>query len=274
MWRDSLTTTLDSVLLAGEQGRLLALGTRRGVPEWEITLQGEAYSAPLVDRYVIFTAANTTPPNTGSTLYALNAANGETLWRFDLPGATMDSPTRAADVVLFKATQDNANWLYALGAADGVLRWRVALEQPTTALTATRAAVLTSSKESLSAFDLAAGKPLWEITLPAEARGIIGSAEEVITWSATEINTWSADDGQLRWQFPISDLNVPPILRQGQLLVVTPGGELIAIDVQTGQAMGRFTTGITTPDTLNAQGTWVILSDKEGDIYAFQAKEP
>ncbi len=274
LWRESLTTTLDSVLLAGAQGRLLALGTRRGVTEWEIALEGEVQRAPLVDRYVIFAAANAAPPNVGGVLYALNAANGETLWRFDLPGAAIDTPVRASDLVLFSAAQGNSHWLYALGAADGVLRWRVALKQPPTTLVATRAAVLTLTTEALRAFDLAAGETLWENTPPEGTKGVIGAGEIVITWGEGEINAWVADDGQQQWNFPLSNLHAPPLLRRDQLFALTADGELLAIDVQTGQAVGRFATGIIAPDTLSIQGAWVLLSDVEGSVYALQAEKP
>ena len=82
---------------------------------WQVRL-GRNLTSPVVAGARLYTA-----DQDQHTLYALDAANGKTLWTY-MTGARVDSPpTVHGDTVLFGCAD---GYVYSVRAADGVLAWR------------------------------------------------------------------------------------------------------------------------------------------------------
>jgi len=275
LWRDSLTVTLDSVLLSGGDGRLLALSTRYGLSDWEIYLDGEVNTPPLVDRYVIFAVTNAVAPEQQSSLYALNASTGATLWHFQTPATALTSPARGGDLVYVSGTSDETQWLYAISATEGTLQWERPLTQPVRTLYANDtilAALFADGRLMTYAGD--SGEILWELPLPNSTLGLHGTDQHLIIWDETSIAALELASGKEIWRRATPDRQSAPLLRQDEVYYLAHSGELIALQLQDGEEIWRYGTGVAAPRQINIQKPWLFISDAQGRVYAFGEATP
>ena len=82
---------------------------------WETRLPGSP-TAPVIAAEKVFLAVVDT-----HTVYALNRANGSTLWTYTAGGRVDTPPTYHRGLILFGSRD---GWVYCLRAADGALAWR------------------------------------------------------------------------------------------------------------------------------------------------------
>jgi outer membrane protein assembly factor BamB len=213
---------------------LYALGLTDGKQRWHVQVPG-AGTAALggTTLYVGVVQVGNSGP-TGSTIEALNAATGATLWQRPQPTGVVE-PIGAhgdavfAEVITFtSAGGAPSTAIEALRASDGTPVWTAAqggASIPGTAVGDTALYVVTGSLATatsttppaftLRAFDTATGKPLWHLALqgaPAGPSGLVLSngvlylAEQIVSNSGKTVGATSpllavrASDGAVLWQ--------------------------------------------------------------------------
>lgn len=279
LWPDSLATSLDAVTLAGQDGRVFALGLKRGVPEWEISIGGEAQSAPLLDRYMLFVSAmpfGNSPQN--AIVYALNAATGAELWRFESRSASLTQAARGGDWLFVGSNAPGDATLYALSAAEGTQQWaHQTLEGNLLFITANAESVAAyNTGHQLSTLDAATGEIRWQAQPESEKPLIWMHIEGDLLLLAAEnqLMGWRIDDGSPQWQADLDDsLITPPILDDARLLILLENGELQAYAVSTGELQSSFQSKVTAPTGIIINGERVFIVNQQGQIFAFDGNE-
>ncbi|MBI4703805.1 MAG: PQQ-binding-like beta-propeller repeat protein [Deltaproteobacteria bacterium] len=203
-------------------------------------------------------------------LYALRAADGAVLWRFETAGAVQSEPLYdpGEDAVYF-GSNDGA--LYRLRASDGALGWRFATNAEVTRRpvlhrvqagprAGRRVLLATNANDTLLCIEPASGEMLWfRHRTPAFGMEISGYAGPAVlgdtvfaAFSDGAVMAYGAGDGSERWRAPV-DLT-------GEAEQARAGEELRYLDVDTTPVVA----------TLGA-GDLVFVASYEGGVFALDA---
>ncbi len=259
---------------------------------FDIDFSSTLEATPLVVDGIMFTSGN------AGTVYALDAANGELIWKFepeldpatDTAGAGYGNINRGVSVSqgrVFVAAVDG--WLYALDAASGAVIWKTdTLEDDSRAYSSTGATYVAGDKVIIgnaggeydargyfSAYDTATGELAWRFfTVPGDPeKGYEHPELEMAakTWSPQ--SRWDVGLGGTVWDGmaydPVLDLlyvgtgNGTPWDRN----IRSPGGgdnlflsSILAIEPGTGRLVWHYQT--TPGDTWDFTATQkMILAD-------------
>jgi len=112
--------------------RLLALDAVTGKKTWSESIDLSSYSQPVIAGNTVYFSLGTgnlesSGPNPGGAVVAIEAATGKQIWRADLPDSVFGSPVINAELALVSCSDGN---VYALKRSDGHLAWRYALGSP------------------------------------------------------------------------------------------------------------------------------------------------
>ncbi|MBX3181515.1 MAG: PQQ-binding-like beta-propeller repeat protein [Polyangiaceae bacterium] len=192
-------------------------------------------------------------------LYAVSAANGHTIWRFETLGPVQSEPLYdpTADVVYF-GSNDGA--LYRVRARDGKLLWRFMTNAEVNKRPVLSGGVLYASNanDTLLALDPETGKAHWtQHRSPAQGMEVVGHSGPVVSrgmvyfaYSDGNVIAYDAKTGAERWQ-PV-DLSA----EAEQLIGDVPQ----YLDVDTTPLAVELT-----------EGHAVIVGSYEGGVYALDA---
>ncbi len=274
LWPNSLNNTLEDVLLAGENGRLIAMTTRSGLAEWEITLDGEVMHSPLIDRYVVFAATSALNPSGDqiAELLAINASTGKILWKFPTSNSELVTPTRGGDMVYVGGNNDDLACLYAVDATEGVLRWKVDITQGIIkAIYANESVVVILDQQgSLTAIDATTGSNLWQQEFIASVSWLTGTENLLIFEDGASIQAMDIGTGDVVWENPLSAQIIDhPIIIADTLYTLTESGEVIAIDPQSGLEVWKYSTDSNSPAGMVITQDWIFVADENGFLYAY-----
>lgn len=183
-------------------------------------------------------------------LFALNAQNGEIIWRTQSAVAFSNAPTIRSGRI-YVASQDSR--LQAFSAEDGVLLWdHAAINEGATIMGATSAAVNEQAvvagfnSGEVVALSPVNGQPAWT---------------ESLTSRGTQVT-------------PLSQLNAivgRPVIDRDRIYVTSHGGRTAAIDLRSGERIWTADVGsIETPWTL---GEYVLLMSLEGELVALSREQ-
>jgi outer membrane protein assembly factor BamB len=175
---------------------------------------------------------------------ALDASNGNSIWRVRPAGPLRGAPTIANDNV-YVISQDNQ--LFALNPADGKVRWNAA-----------------GTFETAGVLGVAA---------PAAAQGTV-----VAGFSSGELTAYRYENGRTVWQdlltrtsistavATISDIDAEPVIDQGRVYALGQGGRMVAMELNTGQRIWELNAaGLNTPWVA---GEWIYALTDQGQLMA------
>lgn len=166
---------------------------------WAAEFDGERLGTamePIVADGRVFIATH------AGNLYALQATNGEPIWRFTSEAPFLQSPAIADGVVVVASA---GGGLVALDAATGVARWRVALDSFAASPTIADGRVFIGSRNGrFFSVALADGAVLWQAELGAPVRQTAAASDGRV-WATAEdlrVRCFVAATGRLRWTSP------------------------------------------------------------------------
>jgi hypothetical protein len=110
--------------------------------------------------------AHRSETGTVTELELLRARDGRAVWRTPAPSIRPEDQALAvADGVVAMAGQNPARGttLHAFGAADGQKRWSAEIAESTDRLSIERGTLLVQTSKGIAAFELATGKPRWDV---------------------------------------------------------------------------------------------------------------
>jgi outer membrane protein assembly factor BamB len=223
-------------------------GDRRTPWLWRVRI-GPVYRSPGVDA-----AARTLfVPSADRNLYALEAATGRTIWRFDAGAPVLSAPAVARagadEYVVFSAGRQ----LLALHAATGQLAWSVTGR----GFSAGQAAcdelrVYTSAADGYArAHDLLTGRQAWSCPMVSgdqhrvalysgwDATAVLGAGAVIVATVSGSLALETAT-GAVRWKFPGSTMYpAPVVLGDGTVLLTDEQGTICRVSLADGHVIWR-----------------------------------
>lgn len=187
------------------------------------------------------------------SVFALNAIDGNIIWRQDFGKPLRTSPT-ISNGTLFVQTIDNQ--LLALNAKTGSEIWRYNISAEDTiyaggvspVVDETKQTVITAfSNGELQAFNTKIGYPVWSQNLvnicfaPSAIHALKASPvidEHIVYAAGNNDQTIAADveTGEIHWQMPIGGMSAPLVDKE-VVFLVSNGYELLALDKKTGHIL-------------------------------------
>jgi outer membrane protein assembly factor BamB len=213
--------------------------------KWNINF-GRDMSYPLIaDGKVFVTVRNEF--TYGTTLYALNAVDGATLWSFDLAGSTFWSALCYENGRVF-----TLNWsgtLRAFNATTGGVVWSLQLPGSawySSAPTVSQGVLYTSSSSTgkVYAVSAATGAMLWNATVNGgdQSSPAVTTDGVYVSYSCPNVYKLNPANGAQIWKYGSGCFGGggrTPALYNGRLYVRNPNPDYI-FDSQTGGMMGGF----------------------------------
>ncbi|PPR25540.1 MAG: Outer membrane protein assembly factor BamB [Alphaproteobacteria bacterium MarineAlpha10_Bin3] len=207
-----------------------------------------------------------------SQISALNVANGEIVWTYDLKVPDDDDEAFGgglayADGKLFVST--GFADVIALDIESGKEIWRKRLSGPMRAAPTVddrRVFVITVDNQ-IFALNALTGEKLWSHAGIAEVAGLLGAASPavgggvvIVPYSSGEIFALKVENGRQLWSDNLSssrrldalstlaDIRGMPVIDRGLVFAVSHSGRMVAIDIRTGaRAWERSIGGVEMP---------------------------
>jgi outer membrane protein assembly factor BamB len=241
-------------------GDLYALGAATGKVRWTdpeggiVTLASGKLYVGTSDGYV----------------YALSAATGRTLSRFDLAEAVSCPPAVASGVLYLGL---GAGVVYALNAVTGVHLWRFLTSAAVAGVAvADGMAYVATSAGDVYGLSQASGAELWSFDAANGIASPLAVADGVVYVDTSgpdgAVDALSATTGQLLWSFTVTGgFDSPPAVANGVVYVGSADGSAYALNA-TGNALWRYSIGSSVDSPAVVNGQLYVGSDAR-DIYVF-----
>lgn len=202
----------------------------------------------------------------GSALYAVNAANGETRWQYPSDktaqayfGAT---PTLSGDSLYIA---DDYGQVSKLEAATGREVWKTKLEGAIRSSPVVSNGVVYFGSGNAHAYALNAetGQTVWDVTVdgPITTSPTITGGLVVFSSSDNNVYSVSARNGHKAWAVPFdADPSIVPLVYDGASLYVTAGDTIYRLDPSNGtkRSQIKLPTNVLLPPTVSSDTVYVI----------------
>lgn len=205
-------------------------------------------TSPLIGSNKVYTASIDEDLKGQAHIYALNARNGEPVWKYQVRGSIKNTIAINQGIVF---AQDVFGYLYAVDAESGKLCWESKLPASglpalIDGLVAEKGIVYAGSGKCLSAFDAGSGKLLWRNTDWSQGEGttstltvgngiLIGSVQ----WTALYAN--DAQTGKMLWSMSEHGLSNrgASVAMHGSLLYLVSEKSFFILEATTGRVIVR-----------------------------------
>ena len=184
-----------------------------------------------------------------NNMYALNADNGNLIWKYTANGQFQYSSPILANGILYAGCTDNN--LYAFDPLAGKLIWKFAtngaIESTSYYDVNTNSIFVGSDDHNFYKLDASNGSLLWKFstwgnvsTTPVVSNGIVYFGSDDSYLYALNVS-----DGSVKWKYYAGNIfnSSSPVLYNGNVLIGTRDGNLFSIDMVSGKLMWLFSTG-------------------------------
>ena len=215
---------------------------------WQFSVPGWAMNTPYVSDGVVYVGAD------DANVHALDATNGDPLWSFET-GDVIRSPVTVSDSVVFAGSNDNN--LYALDAGTGELLWQHDTGSPVqyAPLVGNGAVYVPTISEGgrkIHALNASSGAELWIASqyYPFDTgwESGIGAALSndtlLVIGEGGELHALNSQTGETAWSFRGDAGTDTPPVAIGDVVYVTAVNTAYALDVETGAELWKFGTGM------------------------------
>lgn len=228
----------DKVMTVDAEGHLRATNASDGSLIWQKKLNTKITQGVAGSTDKIFISTD------NGTILAFSTTNGEKIWQKELNKNILNNPSYDQNNLFVQATDGT---LYSLSAKDGKTNWDYKTSVPDLTLYATSSPLVWKDKVitgfangKLYAFNKYEGTPIWDyqITLPS---------------------------GQSSIQRMV-DISSQPIIRDGYIYAVSYQGNVVALDLDTGNLMWERKLSSISDMAVNTK--YLYVSDTEGTVWA------
>jgi outer membrane protein assembly factor BamB len=277
-----------TVYAGSYDGKFYALNAKTGAIKWKFATEGErrfeakgihglqSRNQTIADQYDVFLSSPVVVQGSvyfGSgdgNLYALDAATGESKWKFKTGDVVHASPAYA-DGVLFVGSWDS--YFYAVDAATGKEKWRFhGGEDPlihnqvgfqSSAAVVDGVVYVGCRDSNLYALEAATGKEKWKffnelswvIVSPAVVQGkVVFATSDSSLFHIADAGTGKSLQKQQDKAFMFSS----PVVAGDVVLIGVMNGTLQARDLKTGEPLWDFQT-----ETSKQNKGWVLTADRK-----------
>ena len=259
---------------------------------WQVNMGSGSYEGQRLISSVIVYDGTLYGMDAMGDVYAINAITGEIRWKQkttqeDESGDPLGGGVAFDNGVLY-ATTSFGNIL-SLNPKDGAILWRANVMSPVRSAPTVkdgRVFVVTINNET-HAFDAKAGTPIWMHAGIIEQAALLGTANPavidnvvIVAYSSGEICALQAENGHELWVemltsavridtvTSIPHIRARPIVDRNQVIAISHGGRMTAIDLKTGiRQWQKEVGGVRTPAV---SGDWMFLLTGQGDVLCLQ----
>ena len=212
-----------------------------------------------------------------SSVYALSAADGSTLWQYPAGGkgtALFLATPALADGFLY-VTDDNGQ-VTKLDAATGKSAWKAKLDGAlrSSPIISDGSVFFGSSNNHCYALSVATGQTLWDsatsgavLTSPVVTGGLV-----VFTSSDNTVYSLNSHTGRKAWSVSYdADPSLVPLVYDGRSVLVTAGDTVYSLDPSTGRQRTtiKLPTTVLIPPTVSPDATYIVT--QSNTLYALGA---
>ena len=201
---------------------------------WNHDIESDGYTqSPLAAQAGVVYAGK------GGYLYALDAATGERIWRFQ----TYYTPF-AKDGVVYVGSKDH--YVYALDAATGRIVWRHRTGElgRYNAPLATEELVFVGTQDgALKALSVEEGELLWSYQLGDQPVNAPAAKEEIVYALAGDGHMYALDveSGEMVWQHQLNgQASSKPVVANDIVYVGSDDGQVVALGSDTGEKIWQY----------------------------------
>jgi outer membrane protein assembly factor BamB len=223
------------VYFGDSSGHVVALDAETGDLEWSFTTDKEVWSTPLLAEEALYVTS------LDGSLYALDAASGDELWSYQTDGGIAATPVLSgAGGVIITGGFDSK--LRAIDLTTHEERWSGTADNWfwATPLVANGIVYAPSLDHKVYAFNIESGESAWDDpfelsseirTSPVLVGGVLVAVDRDGNVSGIDPQDGSRVNGPLDLG---SGVNADPLLlSNGEVLIVTDGGDMVRIDAET-----------------------------------------
>jgi len=252
-------------------GNFYAFDATTGHFKWKLEIGSYDFgNAPTVANGVVYMGA----PD--DYLYALNANNGNILWRGLTGGRIGSSPTLVGDMIYIGSDDGNLYAFKTGGCGKAFCKpvWHhyIGKDIRSSPAVYNNVVYIGSSDHNLYAINASIGKKLWQFQT---GNGISSSPavyDNIVYVGSDDGKLYAINtDGTLAWESQkVGGIDSSPAVYNGVVYVGSDDGNLYAFNAAYGNLLGTATTGgsISSSPTIIASGVLFIGSD-DGNLYAF-----
>lgn len=274
----SATFIRDRVFFGANDGNFYSIEASTGSVQWAFDTKSENLSEPLLQDGVVYFLSGV------NTLYALDAATGQSLWLYSRQDTSQISirggakPTYANGQI-YVGFSDGA--LVSINAKTGSPNWEVQLNRGKRFKDIDASPVIDGNVVYISGYDdklYAVSADKGEILWRAEGGGyfpltLLGD-RLIYPTSSGEVRALRKSNGDTLWTYKV-ERGIPTGVQnyKGTLVFGESQGSLRFIDPQTGKSLGEFEPGrgiLSTPQVDEKAGRVYFISG-EANLYAIDA---
>ncbi|MCC3704060.1 outer membrane protein assembly factor BamB [Rouxiella badensis] len=246
-WQDN------TIYAADRFGIVKALDASNGKEKWKVDLSenpgffSSNISAELSGGVTV-DGSNLYIGSEKAIVYSLNTADGKLAWKTTVAGEAISRPVVSGGLILIHTSN---GILQALNQKDGSIAWSANLDMPTLSLrgesapaVAFGAAIVGGDNGRVSAVLLKEGQMIWQQRI-SEPSG------------ATEIDR-------------LSDIDTTPVIVNGVVYTVAYNGNLVAMDLRSGQIMWKRDVG--SVNNIVIDGDRIYMVDQNDRVMALNTQ--
>jgi outer membrane protein assembly factor BamB len=219
----------------------------------------------------------------GVDLVAVSLADGEEVWRTELPSPSRSGVSASGDVVLVGGNDGSVT---ALEAATGEIRWTQPVGDAVYAPVAVAGdlALASSAGTDGGAFAVVAlgvsdGTQAWRYEPGGAA--FFGSSAAVadgtafVAFDDATVRAFDAATGEERWLARMNDISAatPPVVADDLVITVDVGGQVYAFDRATGESVWDHALNVGRPNVRSAAvvtGAHVVVPTTRGELFTVE----
>ena len=220
--------------------------TAEGRLLWRYRTSGQIFSGPVAAAGVVYVSA------ADGSLYAVQAASGDLVWRIELHPDRRARLT-VADGGLYVSAR---GILTSVDPATGSVRWEYNLGPNDYSIPAIADGVVYVGAYGLYALDAATGELRWRHETEATVRSSPAAAGGGVFFGTSDDYLYAVDatEGNLRWRYQAESNVGSPIVVGNTVYAGSSHGQLHAVDAATGALRWRVEQGVKTDTGLAVAG--------------------
>lgn len=274
----SATVIRDRMFVGASDGNFYSIEISTGAVQWSFDSKAENLSAPLLEDGVVYFLSGV------NTLYALDAATGQSLWLHSRQDTSQISVRGGSKPTfhngqIYVGFSDGA--LVSLNAKTGTVNWEVQLNRGKRFRDIDSSPVIENNNIYISGYDdklycISAdkGEVLWRVDSGGYNPLTIVGERIIYPTSSGEVKALKKSNGDTLWTYKVNN-GIPTGVRlyKGALVFGESQGSLRFLDPQTGSDIGSFEPGrgiLATPQIDEAAGRVYFISG-EANLYAMDA---
>lgn len=236
-------------------------------PLWTFTCEDEIRGSAVYHKGVVYIGAY------DNNLYAINAKDGEFIWKYPTEGGVVSRPAIDQGVVYF-GSEDKK--LYAVSQRSGKLFWDYRSEGPirSSPCIAEGHVFVGSDDGFLHAININTHRRTWRVDAVEAIRSSPYVTDEGIYFGCENGEFFKLDfRGEIKWRFRAKRaITSSPVESQGVVFFASLDSNLYALDAKSGWVIWRFRLGKGSISSPCVSDKSVYVGAVDGNIYCLDAR--